>query len=166
MHSSADSPSRPTHSRRSRTHSWAKTDTLAATNSLSDLRLTNANSVDHEKVSRSTTLGGSQTSRNAAGGHPLSGNRSWQPAAARPWWSVSTATMGSIMGYPRGRGLKRCEPLESRMTGNFQVRFGGGRMEKEPSNEPPRQPPTLLPDRYQPTGPQSTSSIFLLVIVS
>src|SRR5262249_23017889 len=46
------------------------------------------------------------------------------------------------------------------MKGNFHVQFLGGwgavmlpgypaRMEKEPSNEPPRQPPTLLRDRSQ-----------------
>jgi hypothetical protein len=35
-------------------------------------------------------------------------------------------TLAIIRESPQGRGLKRCEPLESRMTGNFQVRFGGG----------------------------------------
>ena len=71
----------------------------------------------------------------------------------------------TVRGIIRERGKSmpqsRKGPLESRMTGNGPVRFGGGPMEKE--RKPPRQRSTLLSQPSWRTLPQSSVATITLV---
>src|SRR5262249_46341829 len=99
---------------------------------------TSANSAVRGRTSRFITCGSSPTSGSRAARKYPTGSGSCPAGGARHWSYTRLATTRSTPGDRRGLGRRHKRrskderPPESRMMGNYHVRFGGGPTEKDP----------------------------------
>src|SRR5205823_5474287 len=109
---------------------WWTTFVYAVQNSNKDFWRTDANYAAPPRMWKFTTFASSLIcrSRDDARNRCMCG--SWPPIGGKPSSSARPATMLSTPGDRRGSHRVRHELPESRMMGNYQVRFGGGRLEK------------------------------------